>query len=102
MSILEAMNVLSTIGGLNRASYRLLKELDLNRGARSQLEDTLWSKFLKETKYGAIVSDLEAAFTKYVTTVTADTPGMDSVPSAKIRPDLSEMRFISKPVQGKS
>ena len=95
------MNVLSTVGGLNRAGYRLMKELDINRGTRTQLEGILWEKFLKETKYGQIVADLELAFARYVTNVTTDTPGMDSVPSIRIYADLSDMRFISKPNHGK-
>ena len=94
------MNVLSTLGGLNRANYRLLKELAINRGSKSQLESNLWEKFLKETKYGGVVADVENAFSKFVTNITANTPGMDSVTVAKIRPDLSESRFITKPVQG--
>ena len=97
---LEAMNVLSTLGGLNRANYRLLKELDINRGSKSQLESVLWDKFLKETKYGQVVADIETAFSKYVTNITVKTPGMDSVTVVKLRPDMSDSRFISKPVQG--
>ena len=94
------MTVISTLAGTHQGSYKLLTEKAQHNDSIRNLEDTLWKSFCEDTPFGAIVTDLENAFSTYSKNVLSRMPGMDVVTGVKIRPDLSNTRFNEAGISG--